>query len=209
MHIVNALGQPCPIPVVKAKKALESLPPEGGSIQVLVDNAAACENLGKMARQHGCTHTVQERGDGSYEVLITMSASDAGSSAGAEESDQKDFSAAAAPREGTVVAIGRDVMGGGSDELGRILIKGFIFSLAQLDVPPKAVLFFNAGVRLTTAGANTLDDLKDLQRKGVLIRVCGTCVDYYGCREQTAVGEITNMYGIVEMMNGAQTVINL
>lgn len=202
MVVIDVLGQPCPIPVVKARKAIEGILPEGGSVQVIVDNTVSCENLGKMADHHGFTHTLQQREDGNYAVTITVAPG---------QTIAEDYLPATMPSSdaGLVVAIGRDGMGHGSDELSKILIKGFIFSLSQLNVPPKAILFFNAGVQLTIATANTLDDLKALEQKGTLIRVCGTCVDYYGCKEQVAVGEITNMYGIVEMMSGAQTVINL
>ena len=49
---VNAIGDTCPIPVVKAKNAIKEL---GGSgvVEVLVDNEIAVQNLGKMAQQKG------------------------------------------------------------------------------------------------------------------------------------------------------------
>ena len=100
-------------------------------------------------------------------------------------------------------------MGHGSEELGKILIKGFIFSLSQLEVPPKAVVFFNSGVKLTLKDANTLADIKVMEERGTKIRICGTCADYFKVKDQVSVGEICNMYDIVEAMSGAQKVINI
>ena len=45
MKLVDALGKPCPIPVIETKKALAELGLAGGTIEVLVDNEVAIENL--------------------------------------------------------------------------------------------------------------------------------------------------------------------
>lgn len=49
---VNAIGDVCPIPVVKTKKAMQEL--DGvGVIEVLVDNEIAVANVSKMAASAG------------------------------------------------------------------------------------------------------------------------------------------------------------
>ena len=49
---VDARGDACPLPVVKAKKAIAEL--NGiGEVEVLVDNEIAVQNLTKMAQQKG------------------------------------------------------------------------------------------------------------------------------------------------------------
>ena len=98
--------------------------------------------------------------------------------------------------EGVTVLVTKDMMGDGSEELGRILIKGFIFSLTELPVLPKAVIFLNSGVRLAVEGSNTLADLQKLSDAGATILACGTCLNYYGLTEKLAVGEVTDMFGI-------------
>lgn len=200
---IDVLGQPCPIPVVKAKQAIAQLPAGGGVIRVLVDNTLACENLGKMASGSGYGHRAEPCADGTFAVTITVGE-------GPREPEGLPETAPSRPNgSGLVVAVGSDAMGKGSEELGKILIKGFVFSLSELPVPPRALLFFNSGIHLVTEGANTVEDLKKLAAKGVTILVCGTCVDYYGCKDRIAVGEITNMYGIVEAMNAAGQLLNL
>ena len=47
---VDARGDACPLPVVKAKKALSELNGTG-EVEVLVDNEIAVQNLTKMAQQ--------------------------------------------------------------------------------------------------------------------------------------------------------------
>ena len=49
---VNAIGDICPIPLVKAKEAIKELN-GAGVVEVLVDNEIAVQNLTKMAQQKG------------------------------------------------------------------------------------------------------------------------------------------------------------
>ena len=98
-------------------------------------------------------------------------------------------------------------MGIGNDELGKVLIKGFIFAVTQLDTLPKTMLFYNGGATLTAEGSDSLEDLRSLEAQGVEIMTCGTCLDYYGLKEKLAVGSVTNMYSIVETMANAGKII--
>jgi selenium metabolism protein YedF len=203
MIVVDAMGKVCPVPVIETKKAIEGMGAGGGTLRVLVDNAIACENLDKFSQSRGYKCASEKLGERSYAVTITV---------GDVKTAEKPT--VAIPKEQVsedelVVAIGQDKMGGGDEALGKILIKGFIFSLVNLDVPPSAVLFFNSGVKLTLSDANTLDDLRSLINKGTKIFVCGTCVDFYGVKDKVAAGEITNMYNIVETLRLARSVINI
>ena len=108
---------------------------------------------------------------------------------------------------GTVVAVGSDRMGEGSEELGHILMKSFLFALTQLDDMPDKILFYNGGAKLTVEGSESLEDLKTLEEQGVEIMTCGTCLDYYGIKDKLAIGSVTNMYSIAETLQGAMSVI--
>ena len=98
-------------------------------------------------------------------------------------------------------------MGHGDDQLGKILIKSFIYSLTEQDVLPQYVLFYNGGIKLLLADSESVPDLKKLASLGVQILACGTCVDYYNVKGQLQVGEITNLYHILELMRAAQRVV--
>ena len=98
-------------------------------------------------------------------------------------------------------------MGSGNDELGKVLMKGFIYAVSQLDQLPKTILFYNGGATITTEGSASLEDLKNMEAQGVEIMTCGTCLDYYNLKDKLAVGTVTNMYSIVETMNGAAKIL--
>ena len=98
-------------------------------------------------------------------------------------------------------------MGSGNDELGKVLIKGFIFAVTQLATLPKPPPFYFGGATLPTAGSDSLEDLKSLEAQGVEIMTCGTCLDYYGLKDKLAVGTVTNMYSIVETMAKAGRIV--
>lgn len=209
MITIDALGQPCPIPVVRAKKAIAELPESGGTVEVLVNNRVACENLGKMASGSGYRHETRALPDGNFRTVIFVGAGAGASSAAVAGSPALECQPLPETGAGLVVAIGGNSMGRGSEELGRILIKGFIYSLSQLSPLPQAVLFFNSGVKLTFAGANTVDDIQALKDGGCVVWVCGTCVDYFKDEGTVAVGDVTNMYGIVEAMNAGRRLISI
>ena len=193
------MGDNCPIPVIKTKKAMDALTgPE--TIEVLVDNEIAVQNVTKMAKGAGGEVSSEKLGEASFKVTIQMQ--------GAPENVQEEDPACAPDaRSSTIVVVSSDRMGEGNDELGKVLMKSFIFAVTQLDQLPKTMLFYNGGATLTTEGSDSLKDLKSLEAQGVEILTCGTCLDYYGLKEKLVVGGVTNMYSIVEAMAGAGRII--
>ena len=95
----------------------------------------------------------------------------------------------------------------GSDELGKLLMKSFLFAVSQLPRLPRTVLFYNGGAKLTVEGSESLEDLRNMEAQGVEILTCGTCLNFYGLAEKLAVGGVTNMYAIVEALANAGKVI--
>ena len=199
---VNAIGDTCPIPVVKAKNAIKELG-GAGVVEVLVDNEIAVQNLGKMAKQKGYAFASEKLGAAEFKVTMTV-----GESAEQQNVDDiPEVCAVPGHKKNVVVAINSAKMGVGHDELGGVLIKGFIFALTQMDELPSAILFYNGGATLTTEGSASLDDLKNLEAQGVEILTCGTCLNYYGLGDKLRVGEVTNMYSIVEKLTGDDLVV--
>ena len=198
MITVNAMGDNCPIPVIKTKKAIAALTgPE--TIEVLVDNEIAVQNVTKMASGSGGKVTSEKLGDAEFKVTIEME--------GAPAADEAEAVCVPDARDNTVVVVSSDRMGSGNDELCKVLIKGFIFAVTQLDTLPKTMLFYNGGATLTTEDSDSLEDLKSLEAQGVEIMTCGTCLDYYGLKDKLAVGTVTNMYSIVETMAKAGRIV--
>lgn len=198
--VVNAMGDPCPIPVVKATKALKEMG-EAGTLEVRVDNEIAVQNLLRLASGKGLPVRSEKLGGSEFTVVMTVDvppAPDAGETAPVCGPDQ---------RGSLVVAVDAAAMGRGDDKLGKALMKGFVFAVSQLEELPRAMLFYNGGAALTCQGSDSLEDLKNMEAQGVEILTCGTCLDFYGLKEHLAVGSVTNMYTIVETLANAGKVI--
>lgn len=191
---VDALGDKCPVPVVKAKKALATI--EEGTVEMLVDNETSVKNLENLARSMKCESATEQLEPEKYSVRITKTADSV--------ADAPTGDAGVGPR---VVVVPSPFMGHGDDVLGDVLIKAFIFALTQQDQLPDSVLFYNGGVKLTCEGSPVLDDLRKLADAGVEILSCGTCLKHFDMEAQLAVGDVTNMYVIVEKQLTAGIVV--
>ena len=200
---VNAMGDACPLPVVKAKNAIKEL---GGSgvVEVKVDNEIAVQNLAKMAKQKGYGMKSHKISAGEFDVTLEIGE---GAAATGVADIAEVCPVVPTAQKKIVVAINSNRMGHGHDELGAVLMKGFIFALTQQDVLPTTVLFYNGGANLTIEGSASLEDLKNLEAQGVEIMTCGTCLNYYNVSDKLAVGEVTNMYAIVEKLTQADLVV--
>ncbi len=106
-----------------------------------------------------------------------------------------------------VMVISKNVLGGGDDKLGTALMKSYLYALSESDNLPSHLLFLNGGVKLTIEDSECLESIQSLKDKGVTILSCGTCLDFYGIKSKLKVGEITNMYTIVEEMTSADNTI--
>lgn len=199
MKILDMLGKACPIPVVEARRALEA--GQEPAITVLVDNAVAVENLQKMAQGKGYAFSVVQQEAARYAVTLSRE--------GAENAAPEPPFLAPATQRGPTVLITQNHMGGGSEELGKILIKGFLFTLTEWAVPPEAVYFLNSGVELVCEGANTLDDLRTLTENGTTIHACGTCLNFYALTDKLAVGQVVNMLDISTALANAAHLVTL
>jgi len=191
MKTLDCRLQKCPGPVVETRKQLLAEPDE--PLTVLVGDDTARQNISRLALSLGCQ--VQATADaGGFALEIIP-----GTAPTAE---------AAAPAQGkTVVYVAADVMGAGDDELGHILMKNFIFTLAELETPPDAILFVNGGVRLTTEGSDVIEPLEKLACNGTDIASCGLCLEFYDLKDKLKVGRPTNMLDTVEQLTRAGRVI--
>ena len=187
--IVDARGKPCPEPVILTRQAMR----EGEVVTTIVDNEIAQRNVTRMAERAGW----EARAEGIYLHLTPKEA---------DVTPQ----AEAAPAEGpTVVFIPANAVGRGPEELGEILIRGFLHTLKELEPRPDRVIFINTRVKLVVEGSPVLEDLEALHDKGVENLVCGTCLEYFEMVDQVAVGEVSNMYTIAEALLQAGRIVVL
>ena len=213
---IDNRGLSCPQPVINTKKALDELR-QGGyedfTLTVIVDNEAARENVSRFAKAAGCRVSIREK-DGDFFVIIQSSEKEdaGGSNAGESQLDPGEpCCCAGKPVEGgyTVFLITSSTLGQGSEELGKLLMRSFIYTLKETKILPCKMLFLNSGVFLTTEGSPVLDELTQMAEMGVEVFSCGTCLDYYGLKDKLKVGYVTNMYDTVENIRSAFKCITL
>jgi selenium metabolism protein YedF len=188
---IDARGLSCPQPVVLTKKAIE----EGESaLEVLVDNEAALENVTRLGEKLGYQVSASPSGN-DFRILLARQAGIR------EVRDETGHS--------TVVFIDSDTIGRGSDKLGAVLTKSFFYALTEAPNKPKKIVFMNSGVRLATEGSPVLESLEKLRSLGTELLLCGTCLDFFQLKDKVAVGNISNMYNIVESFMEADKVVTV
>ena len=137
MITVNAIGDTCPIPVVKTKKAIEALT-QPDTVETLVDNEIAVENLKKMAAQKGYSCDSNKLDDGSYSVKLTIETLNTGAFSDTDEASQYTCRPATDNR---VVVIRSSYMGEGSEELGILRTISWMLQKRCVNVAFHAILF--------------------------------------------------------------------
>jgi len=193
---VDARGLACPEPVVRTRNALNKGVQE---LEVLVDNPTARDNVCRFASSQGCRVEVEEEGE-AFRIAISRAA---------EQAEVSEETAAVEAGGRSVVVLSADVMGRGEDDLGRILLKAFLNTLAESDPLPWRMVLFNRGALLAVEGEDTVEALLNLSRLGVEILVCGTCLDFFGLKDKLAVGTVSNMYDILTTMLAATNSVTI
>lgn len=208
--VVDMRGSLCPMPVIATKKAMEEHP--GAVITTLVDNEVSRDNVTKFGKSRQCEVTVATGGNTHYLTMVPAgtqvatvfpeaSATKASVTEVASEAPKSPAASVSSPNfGGKVLLITKDYLGEGNEELGRTLMKTFMFCLAESDVKPSKIYFINSGVKMVTEESPHLENLKNLVEAGVDIAACGICLDFYGLKEKVVVGSITNLYAITEAM---------
>ncbi|MBB6715683.1 sulfurtransferase-like selenium metabolism protein YedF [Clostridium gasigenes] len=107
------------------------------------------------------------------------------------------------------IVVASNLLGEGDSNLGELLMKSYIYSLSESVNLPDNLIFINSGVKLTCQGSKVIDSLTSMKEKGVNILDCGTCLDFYGLKEKLLVGDVGNMYLIVQLMNESKNTIKI
>ena len=200
IQIIDCTGLTCPQPVIRTKDALEQ---GAGYLQVIVDNEASRDNVTRFARGRGCEVTVEASGTEGFQVIIQ-----AGDSPVDQDFQPADYACPSPAAGGLVYVISSSSMGRGSDELGWALLQTYIQTIEQVDPLPAKIIFYNSGVRLVAEKTGALDALAALQKKGVEILACGTCLDFFKLKSEIRVGHISNMHEIMTAMSEAGKLVS-
>jgi selenium metabolism protein YedF len=189
----------CPAPVLQTKQTIEK--ENLFEIEVIVDNQAAKENVSRFL------------GSQNFEVFVKQKESDFYVSgkrgAGATASEHLVAAQPESEKQKILVMVATDRMGFGDDDLGRLLLVNFIKTLKEMGDELWRLVFVNNGVKLTITGAEVLDVLKEYEKDGLTILVCGTCLGHFNLFDKKEVGDTTNMLDIVTAMQLADKVISI
>ena len=109
----------------------------------------------------------------------------------------------------TLIQINQNGMGNGDQELGLTLISNYLKLSLNSDQLPKIITFYNAGVKLTCEGSPVLDTLKSLEKAGVKMIICKTCLNFFKLENAVKVGIQGSMQDIITLQADASKVINL
>lgn len=109
----------------------------------------------------------------------------------------------------TVVIVTNNGMGHGPEDLQLILIGKYLQLLNQSGELPAIMCFYTEGVKLVTDGSPVLDQLNTLEKKGVRLVVCSTCLNYFGLVDKVKAGIAGSMADILEAQQKAEKVISI
>lgn len=199
-------GLVCPEPVVRTRKALETAGDR--PVAVTTDSPESRDNIIRFAERSGCAVTWAEREPGIYVVKI--------SKASARDMHGLSSIRIVSKAPNTVLFLSSDELGRGDEKLGRLLMTLFLRTLTELGNPGTgpgpleagrnpgqsriSLLLANNGVKLALEGSEHLPSLQTLEQQGVTIRVCGTCLDFFGVKDRVRAGVVSNMYELAEIL---------
>jgi selenium metabolism protein YedF len=180
-------------------------------LEVMVDNLAALENVSRFLCNKGYTVGREEEG-ALWRIRAHMDVAGSGadeSMGGARELQPQKARMTSAEDMLTLVMISAPVFGSGDDELGSSLMKSFLATLPEMGSALWRIILLNGGVTLTAESSPVLDQLQALEKSGVSILVCGTCLEHFGLLSKKAVGESTNMLDVMTSMDVAHKIIRV
>ena len=201
---IDCRGLTCPAPVLKTKDAIEANP-HVNLIRILVDDDAAIENVSRFLTHNEFEVTVDARPG-----LIRV---EGARKAGAQNIQPLETPELSCPipeeNQKIMVMVTAPGMGTGDDVLAAKLMESFLKTLKEMGNDLWRLIFVNGGVKLTIQSSHVLKELQTLEKEGIHIMVCGTCLTHFNILKQKAVGETTNMLDIVTAMQLAHKVITL
>jgi len=202
MKTVDTRGQLCPAPLIATKRALKEMR-EGESFQLLIDNKISFNNVSRFLKDNKTPFSANES-EGVWTLTISRIAGDISL---AEAEDYCTDTIAHFHKGDFIIAITSDKMGEGDEDLGQLLMSNFIKAIKDLDKLPRKMVFYNRGVTLVTRTSPLITHLLDLEKMGVELLLCATCVNHYKLEDAVGAGILSNMYTIVEEMASAGSIV--
>lgn len=200
MKIIDCKGMICPMPLIETRKAIRESA-IGEDLQVIVDNETSFNNVSHFLNDNGYVFNYTKEGN-VYTISFNVSKIDS-----KKEEVKPIIENKTSKFQNHIIVLSSNTMGIGDDDLGKLLMKGYLNTIDQLDVLPLEIICYNSGVTLAEKGTDSAQTLKKIENQGVKITLCGTCVDFFGLKEKLEVGTISNMLYIAgRLSSGIQIV---
>lgn len=192
MRELDLRKQSCPIPLVETRKFINENRNE--DFKVILDNEVSFLNIKKFLENNKINYSSNKNGNEFiFEIIFD----------GNESLSESTFQI-----NNFTILIMSDLFGHGDEDLSRTLIKSYFYALDESITLPSNIVFINSGVKLLV-DKNINEHINSIRKKGVSIRACGICTDYYGLNEQLDNEEISNMYTIIDILNNSDNVIRI
>jgi selenium metabolism protein YedF len=202
MRIIDTQGQLCPAPLIATKRALKETK-ISESFQVITDSITSLNNLSRFLTDNNTDFQVVEN-SGVWILTITKTTPEL-IKPKAETyclSDIPHFT-----NGNFVISFSSDKMGEGDNKLGDLLMINFVKAIKDLDELPHKMVFYNKGVLLGSENSPVLEHLKEIEKMGVKLFLCATCVNHYSLEGKITIGTLSNMFEIVQIMASSGNVI--
>jgi len=194
MKRIDARKMPCPRPVLLARDALER---DGLPLEILVDAGIPMLNVKRFLESRNLSVSVLEKGETATLVCGYGAEPFAVTRENLEEPGKEDIA----------ILIASSVLGQGDTSLGEVLIKAFLGTLVERSFPPSVIALMNDGVKLALSDSTTSESLRELEKKGCRVLVCGTCIKHLGIENSVTAGTISNMFEIAgALMEHSKTI---
>ncbi len=206
---IDAKGLACPQPVILCRKAMA----EAGldEIEIVVDNEPARQNVIRFLRFTGAAEPVVASRGAIHAISAGVTPAMREKARGSSPAPACDEEEDTATRKlaAKTLFLSSDQIGRGDEALGRLLMRGFLHTIGELDRPPRALVLVNSAVRLASENDETVELLRTAASRGVEILVCGTCLDYFHLTDRLRAGRVSNLYEIMEAFLGSGDVVTV
>ncbi len=201
MKTLDVKGLACPMPLIKTKKALQELEKDE-TLKVIIDNDTSVSNVLHFLYDNDIPVTQKKEG-GITELTVNKTDADI------DDVEVENYCEIDLPvTNDFVLVFAKNKVGEGSDELGKMLVGGFLNTFKEMDRLPKKVIFLNSGVFLVLNDSPVLPVLKEYENRGIELLACGACLDFYERTKDIAVGRVSNAYDILNATLDAGKVVS-
>jgi len=109
----------------------------------------------------------------------------------------------------TAILITSNGMSNADPELKTTLLMNYLKLLYEEEFIPNAILFYGEGVKATVEGSLYIELLQNLEKRGVKLIICKTCLNFYGLINNVKIGMIGTMTDIIHYQWNVDKVITI